>query len=762
MRRYSFHSNRVMTKETGLVKAVSRILLGIMVVVFAACNSADERVVNNAAEFTRAIENARPGDRIVLANGEWKDVELLVNAHGTADSIIEITAQEKGKVIITGKSNLRISGSYVLVSGLVFRDGYTLSTEVIAFREKQGVYANNCRLTECVIDNFNNPERSLTDTWVALYGKNNRVDHCYLVGKRGSGVTMTVRMVDELCHENHHRIDHNYFGYRQNFGANGGETLRLGTSFYSLKESGTMVEANYFEHCDGEHEIISNKSCGNVFRNNTFFECRGTLTYRHGNDNVAEGNFFFGNGKEYTGGIRIINERNQAINNYFYGLKGYRFRGALVIMNGVPNSPINRYFQVKGGVFSNNTFVDCDHIQLCAGSDSERSLPPVDSKIENNIFYHSSAKQIFTAYDDISGIRFQNNYLNEGLVPPDGMAMKTVPMKLVRNEHGLFIPVSDEMKQVGCSLAAPVATAENTGVSWYPRREEQLTFDTGKRVVVEPGLNTLYDAILNSQSGDVLVLNEGLFLNDKSLVVTHPLTLVAAHRQKAIVCSEKNDVFTIENEGALKLKGLKMTGEYSPDMAGNSIVSTAKHAMNRNYKLIVEDCLVENLKVNHSFDFLRVAQNTFADSVVFRNCIFRDITGSVASLNKETDDLGVYNAEYVIYENCRFENVDGSVLNLYRGGTDESTFGPKLIFSGCKVLNCGHEKRNKFGASIYLHGVQVAEVEDSEFIQSAPVRLFLTNGEPRIRLSGLNIYPKTDIVSNSDAYVINQLTHKKS
>lgn len=725
------------------------------------CAPADGILVSDAEEFHKAMENAVPGDKIILANGIWQDAELLIKAKGTAENPIIVTAEEKGKVIFSGLSNLRIAGEYVEVSGLVFKNGYTPGSEVISFSEQKGVYANHCRLTEVVIDNYNNPERLVSETWIAVYGKNNRVDHCVLNDKRGRGVTMTIRMVDEACHNNNHQIDHNYFGFRQNYGNNGGETMRLGTSFFSLSTSGTTVEANYFDRCDGEHEIISNKSGGNVFKNNTFFECRGTLTYRHGNDNMAEGNFFFGNGKEHTGGIRIINERNKAINNYFSGLRGYRFRGAMVIMNGVPNSTLNRYFQVNGGEFSNNTFVDCDHVQLCAGSDKERSAVPINTTVENNVFYHSSSKNLFTVYDDISGIHFANNIVNQGVESLAGTGMEAIEMKLVKNESGILFPESAQIKNAGCSLQKPVATKENTGVSWYKISDAELVFDIGKQTVVEPGYNTLFNAVQNSGPGDVLVLNDGEYVNSKDLNVMHPLTIKAANKGKAILFTEKNDMFLIQNEGALKLKGLKMSGAMSPDMAGNCIVGTSRSSMNRNYKLIVEDCEVEDLMVNHTFDFLRVAQNTFADSVVIRNCSFKNLSGSVAALNKETEDIGSYSAEYVIYENNSFENVGGAVLNLYRGGTDESTFGPSLTFTNCKIVNSGLDKRNKTGGSIYLHGVQIANISDSDFRDSAPFVLHLTNGEPVTSISDINIYPKAPIVSNSPEYLLKNLTHNQ-
>jgi len=732
------------------------ILFGL---IFQSCGQTVGIIVRTPAELNTAIENAVPGAKILLANGIWEDVEILINAKGTAEKPIIISAKEKGQVIISGLSNLRISGEFIEVSGLVFKNGYTPSNEVISFREKTGVYAGNCRLTECVIDNFSNPERFATETWVALYGKNNRVDHCILTGKRTSGVTMTVRLIDEACQKNYHKIDHNYFGYRQSLGSNGGETLRLGTSPYSLTTSGTIVEANYFDSCDGEQEIISNKSCGNVFRNNTFFECKGTLSFRHGHDNTAEGNFFLGNGKDHTGGIRIINERNKALNNYFYGLKGYRFRGALVVMNGVPNSPINRYNQVIEGVFSNNTFVNCDYIQLCAGSDEERSLPPIDSKIENNIFYHQFPVKLFTVYDDISGIGFANNYANHGVEPLEGVNVEMVDIQLSQNTSGIWIPKSPQIINAGCTLESPVATKENTGVSWYDITKAELEFDNGSEIIVEPGLNTLAEAFSKSKSGDIFVLNEGEFINTKDIFIDHPVTIKATTPGKSIVFSEKTEMFTILNEGALKLQGLKISGRMSPDMAGNSIVSTSKYSMNKNYKLIVEDCIIEDLNVNHSFDFLRVFKNTFADTVMFKNCSFSSVSGNIAALNKETDDIGIYNVEYVSCKNTTFEEVGGAIFILYRGGTDESTFGPTLEFSNCKVVNSGLDSRNKIAGSMYLHGVQLANINESSFVNSAPFRLHLTNGEPVTNITNLNIFPKARIESNSSEFTLKNLTH---
>lgn len=110
-----------------------------------------------------------------------------------------------------------------MISGLVFKDGYTPTSEVISFRIDSKNLAYNSRLTECVIDNYSNPERQESDYWIGIYGKNNRIDHNHIEGKSNLGVTVAVRLNSVESQDNHHQIDHNYFGPRPILGSNGGE-----------------------------------------------------------------------------------------------------------------------------------------------------------------------------------------------------------------------------------------------------------------------------------------------------------------------------------------------------------------------------------------------------------------------------------------------------------------------------------------------------------------------------------------------------------
>jgi poly(beta-D-mannuronate) lyase len=153
-----------------------------------------DHVVGDIQEFEDAVKIVQPGDRIVLANGIWKDTELLFIGEGTEEKPITLTVETKGKVFLEGQSNLRMGGKYLIVEGLVFRNGYTPTGAVISMRKDKKLLCNNCRVTECVIDDYNPSERFDSDYWVAMYGKNNRFDHNYLVGKRNLGVTLAVRL----------------------------------------------------------------------------------------------------------------------------------------------------------------------------------------------------------------------------------------------------------------------------------------------------------------------------------------------------------------------------------------------------------------------------------------------------------------------------------------------------------------------------------------------------------------------------------------
>ncbi len=353
---------------------------------------ASEIKVNTLAEFKSSLKKVKPGDAIIMANGKWIDAQILFETNGTKDNPITLKAETAGKVVLSGTSSLKIAGDYLVVDGLYFKDGAPDNKDVIEFRKDENKESNYCRLTNCAIEDYNPASKSTEYKWVSMYGTNNRVDHCYFRNKINAGCLLVVWLSNK---PNYHLIDSNYFAFRPELGENGAEIIRIGTSDWSMYPSYTTVEYNYFEQCNGEHEIISNKSFYNTYRHNTFVECQGALTLRHGNNCIVEGNYFFGNNVKGSGGIRIIGEGHKVINNYIADTEGSNTTSALTFMNGVPNSPLNRYFQVKNAVVAFNTLVNNKtSIEFGVGNSEEVSLPPINSVIANNIVVSIKGKLI--------------------------------------------------------------------------------------------------------------------------------------------------------------------------------------------------------------------------------------------------------------------------------------------------------------------------------------------------------------------------------
>jgi poly(beta-D-mannuronate) lyase len=352
--------------------------LSLLVAVASA--AASELPATNPTQLAAALKRVHPGDSIVMAEGTWKDADIVFAAKGTASKPITLRARTPGKVILTGQSHLRIAGDYLVVDGLWFKDGCVKSGSVVEFRGNSKTFATHCRLTNCAITDYNPTDRNIDYKWCSLYGRFNRADHCYFAGKTHAGTTLVVWVGDQ---PNHHQIDHNHFGPRPPLGFNGGETIRVGTSEVSMNNSRTTVEENLFEQCNGEVEIVSNKSCENVYRRNVFRECAGALTLRHGNRCEVFDNLFLGNGKKNTGGVRIIGEDHRVIGNRFYDLTGKDTRAAVCFVNGIPNSVLHGYFQVKRALVTSNTFAQCAN-NIVTYAPEGGTLAPVDCVITNN------------------------------------------------------------------------------------------------------------------------------------------------------------------------------------------------------------------------------------------------------------------------------------------------------------------------------------------------------------------------------------------
>ncbi|MDR2475612.1 MAG: hypothetical protein LBD45_07110 [Bacteroidales bacterium] len=712
--------------------------------------------VANLAEFNDKVKSLQPGDEIILAKGVWKDAQLVFSGEGTEQQPITLTVETPGQTTLEGQSSLNLYGTYLVVDGLVFVNGYSPGKEVIEFRKGTAKTAYNSVLKNCVIDHFNKPNRYDEDRWVSLWGQHNTVENCYFGGKKNQGTTFVVWPNGEGHNRNYHQIRRNYFGHRPRLGSNGGETMRIGTSDYSLEISGTVVEGNYFERCNGETEIVSVKSCENRIVNNTFVECEGSVVLRHGNRNEVSGNYFFGNGKESTGGVRIINAGHKIFNNYFYGLKGKDFRGPLVIMNGVPNSVPNRYHQVKEVEIAFNTWIDCElPWQLCVGSDAERTDIPNNVLIAGNIVYSPDEPVLIKAFDKIDGITFRDNILTGSRGNEAGNGFLQAEILLRKGQGGLPLALtkktaSQEIAYVksdidGRKRAVPQtvgacemtggqavvipASRKNCGPSWYKPLEkapvperEPATFH------ITPGQDKLLDAIKHSKPGDVIELAEGEYVNTRKMPVYHPLTIRAKTDVKSRPVIKMNveaavvAFFELKGGSALHLEGVALNGNAQSKNPAKYAFVTAKENMTEPYKLFIDNCDIYDFMNTDGGCIFKAYKTSFADTIQISNSVLRDSYRGLA-LNDEKDDKGVYSAEYTILKNTVFLNIEQWALDFYRGGNDESTLGGFLQIDHCVFDNVFSKENQSMLKQTGLINMDIVNTVFCNSSAKSPVKL---------------------------------------
>lgn len=695
--------------------------------------NAAEIKVTNPSELKSAVASVKPGDRIIMSNGIWKDTEINFNAVGASKDSIFLEAETPGKVILSGNSSLRLSGEYLVAKGLWFKDGY--SKFVITFKDKSK-NATNSRVTNCAITDYNPATKAESNHWIELWGKNNRFDNNYIAGKNNDGCTLVVWLKGEENHKNNHRIDHNYFGERPPLGSNGGETIRIGTSHNSMFDSNTIVEWNKFEKCNGEVEIISNKSCKNIFRNNLFLESQGSMVFRHGNDCLVENNVFLGNNQPYTGGVRIINEGHTVKNNYFSGLTGQDFRGSLVIMNGVPNSPLNRYNQVKNAKVLNNVFYNCSAFQLGAGKDEERSLAPITSEISNNIVYSENNSEALVAFDDLKGITFKNNTIDsQNTKKLDGFTAKKLSWK---KEGEINVPKGN--LGIDFSIFEKVI-ANKTGVSWNPKTPKVKVQE--ETVKVEPGTGTLEKALKKSKGKTKLVLSSGNYILDRSLIITENITISGENETSKPIISfnpqaEKmsNYLIRMESGARLSLENVVLYAKTTP--AVKYAIVSPKEDTPGTYSIFINKSIISDFSNAEGGSVLKTSKGTFADTIKISNSVLKNNFRGL-NLSSEKDDAGKYNAENVIFENTVFSDFSQWVLHYYRGGNDESTRGGNLVIDHCVFTKIGSQEKDYVFQN---KGVVNVKITNTVFYDNAKVKT-------PIRLSGKNNSIQNSLVYNS-------------
>ncbi|MEP5339310.1 MAG: chondroitinase-B domain-containing protein [Algibacter sp.] len=755
----------------------------IAIQLFVSCQNnpvSENLIVNNAEELEKTIKNAQAGDVIVLKDGIWKDVEIKFRGQGTKGSPITLRAETTGKVSIEGVSYLKFGGEYLVVEGLHFKNGFSPSSSVIDFRISKEEIANNCKVINCVIEDFNKLKRDNSDLWVNFWGRHNELSNCYIAGKTNRGPTVRVNLEGIESINNYHQIVNNHFGPRPVKGGPSGETIQLGNSFTSMAPSYTMVANNLFEECNGEVEIISSKTNFNEFRNNVFYKSEGSLVTRHGNYCTIDGNYFIGDAEnENIGGIRIINTGHWVTNNYFFNLKGKSFRSPLAVMNGIPKSPQNRYNQVTDVVVAYNTYVNCaSPWQFGVGTNiaqaevlpkSEiRSARAIRTIVANNIVYNEKGYEaIVVENDKADGVLFKKNIVdNKDVTFNDfngGIQSASLELKAISDhillptgvpneveayngfdfntiENDLFGKSRKDSKRIGAVLGVDVTNPNildksKYGTTWYSN-EVEVKEPVTHNVTKTEELQAKVDA---ASHGDIIALAEGIHTVSKSLMINKTLTIQSQGDAKAqlVFSGEANTpLFALHPKGKLSINNLSLKGNQ-----GNYAFASLKEGMSNHFGLSVSNTEISNFNY-----VLKVYKESFSERVTFESTSISDCENGL-ELSEETNDKGDYNTEYLTVNNCVFSNVKANVIDYYRGGYDESTIGGNLLVSNSTFTNCAFNEKNK--TLLNHRGIVNVNITKNSF-KNNPVEFVSTLWGAKNNVASENTLSKSGVINTEE------------
>jgi poly(beta-D-mannuronate) lyase len=164
--------------------------------------------VTTTAEIAAAALRAQPGDEIVLADGEYRDVTLKLAQAGRPGQPIMLRAEHDRGAVLTGSPGIEVAGDHVEVRGLAFKDCvFKAGTRGALNFNGPG----HSRATECSFEHATLPGG------VALVNfrngaHDNRLDHCRFVATRYRSVVVVVddnSLMDCTVAPYHNRIANN-------------------------------------------------------------------------------------------------------------------------------------------------------------------------------------------------------------------------------------------------------------------------------------------------------------------------------------------------------------------------------------------------------------------------------------------------------------------------------------------------------------------------------------------------------------------------
>jgi poly(beta-D-mannuronate) lyase len=366
-----------------------------------------------------------------------------------------------------------------------------------------------------------------------------------------------------------------------------------------------------------------------------------------------------------------------------------------------------------------------------------RSDRPIRTIVANNLIYNTAGDKIpVVAHDELDGIRFESNVINNQGVAFDSLnGIVSKAFELNKSNELIWTPEEGfpnidifsgfEFDHINKDLfGASRTTTNNVGAIVAQSNMNPLSFDKSKygpdwfaidKEIKEAkthevdSYNSLVEALSAAQDGDIIALTSDNMVILSSLKIAKKLTIQGNNQANNISLMYQGagdtPLFEMNPKGQLTLKNVNIMGDGSQ----YAFASLDKN-MSSLYNLTVEDCKVENFNY-----ILKAFKHSFSENINLKNSSFNNCENGI-ELSEETEDKGEYNAENIVIDNCQFNNISQNVIDYYRGGYDESTVGGTLSITNSTFTNSGAKEKN--GTLLNTYGIINVNIADNTFIDN--------------------------------------------
>jgi poly(beta-D-mannuronate) lyase len=336
----------------------------------------------------------KPGDRLTLTGGEWRDARFTFEGHGTMAAPILVRAEG---MQFTGAASLTFAGGHLVISGLEFINQVVTQQHHVIFR--LGVDAKK-PATNCVVHrvrfvNCNAPLEQWTKLrmWLmTVWGADNTVAHCTFADMKTFGQMIAAGEMPPGGRLGLHLLHNRFLDRPKLDDQNGYEIVQIGGSGEMARPSGCLIAGNTFENCSGENEILTLKVSDIFVRQNTFRACQGVVSLRMGDRMLVQGNTFDGAGRVSCGGVGIEGRDHVVIENTLRDLRSaknfYVWPMLLVAASSeVTGADRSGYGRVKNILIAENRFERCEG-GIAAGTYLRPEFPllPQNVHVRRNVF----------------------------------------------------------------------------------------------------------------------------------------------------------------------------------------------------------------------------------------------------------------------------------------------------------------------------------------------------------------------------------------